>query len=221
MIRPMQLALQLLFPPKCVFCGKLLQWRQTDLCPACRAALEQELPPVRRGEYFSTCISLCVYEETVRQSVIRYKFGGKNAYAAAYGRLLAMRLWNTEQAKADVVTWVPISRRRKRRRGYDQAELLARAVARELGLPVCRTLKKIVNNPPQSSRTSAAQRRSNVMGVYRACREQAEGRRILLIDDIITTGATISECSCMLRAAGAKEVLCATLAATPEREENG
>lgn len=217
MIRPAQAIGWLLFPPKCVLCGRLLQWRQMDLCPNCRAKLNRDPPPIRSGDYFTSCLSLGFYEEKLRQSIQRYKFGGRNGYAAAYGRLLAMRLTDTPQAQAELVTWVPISRRRRRFRGYDQAELLARAVAKELGLPVGGTLQKIIDNPPQSRQTSAAQRRSNVMGVYRAHGTPVRGLRVLLVDDIITTGATIGECSMMLRAAGAKEVLCATLAVTPKQ----
>ena len=102
-------------------------------------------------------------------------------------------------------TGVPVSAKRRRSRGYDQTELLAHAVARELELPCTQTLQKIRHNPAQSSQRDAAARRANVLGAYRAVSpERFAGRSVLLIDDILTTGATLSECSRVLLTAGAK-----------------
>ena len=115
----------------------------------------------------------------------------------------------------DVVTWIPISRIRKLRRGYDQVELLARAVARELDMEPVPTLRKIRNNRQQSRIRDAAKRRANVLGVYRVTDpESIRGKRVLLLDDIITTGATASEAARVLLTNGAKEVHCAAVAAS-------
>ena len=115
----------------------------------------------------------------------------------------------------DRVSWVPLSRRRLRERGYDQARLLAVEVSRRTGIPCERLLRKIRSNPAQSGIGGPAKRRMNVAGVYRACAaEITAGRRILLVDDIVTTGATLSECASVLTGAGAKEVLALTLAST-------
>ena len=119
----------------------------------------------------------------------------------------------------DVLTWVPISSLRKFSRGYDQSQLLAQAVGRELGMTPVRTLKKIRNNPRQSRIKGAAQRRANVLGVYQIReREAVAGKRVLLLDDILTTGATAGECARMLLTAGAKEVHCAVVAAARKEE---
>ena len=92
-------------------------------------------------------------------------------------------------------------------------ELLAQAVGKELGMDPVSTLRKIRNNRPQSRIHGQAQRRANVLGVYRTvCPEQLEGKRILLLDDIVTTGATAGECARVLLTAGAKEVHCGFLA---------
>ena len=113
-----------------------------------------------------------------------------------------------------MLTWVPVSRLRRLRRGYDQVELLAKAVGRELGLSPVPTLKKIRNNRPQSRLKDPAARRANVLGAYRLLEGAAvKGQRVLLLDDILTTGATAGECARVLLSAGAKEVHCAAVAA--------
>ena len=113
---------------------------------------------------------------------------------------------------------MPISDRRRRRRGYDQARLIAEAAARELGVPCVQTLRKVRDIPAQSGLRSASERRGNVKNVYCAAHpESVSGKRVLLIDDLITTGATLSEAAQTLRFAGASGVSCATLAATRQK----
>ena len=98
------------------------------------------------------------------------------------------------------------------------AELLAKAVGKELGMKPERTLKKLRNNPPQSGMKDFSARRANVLGVYRVIDpENLRGKRVLLLDDIITTGATVSECARTLLTAGAKEVYCVAVAANKEK----
>lgn len=206
--------LDLLYPPRCVFCRKLLRSDETDVCKKCRSRLPQIDGTFKRGKFFTQCCSVYEYRDEAADSLKRYKFGGLRHYAAAYGRLLAMCILR-ERLEFDVLTWAPISKKRRRARGYDQSRLLAEAVARELGVQCVQTLEKIRDNPAQSTMKDAAARHANVMGVYRAVMpERFAGRRVLLIDDIITTGATLSECSFVLLNAGAAEVLCATVAAT-------
>ena len=114
----------------------------------------------------------------------------------------------------DILTWVPVSRLRRLRRGYDQVELLAHAVGRELEMAPVPTLKKIRHNRQQSRIRDSARRRANVLGAYRVMDPQLiRGMWIVLLDDIFTTGATVGECARMLRTEGAKEVHCAAVAA--------
>ncbi len=208
----------LLFPPKCVLCGRLLQKDETDLCRRCRI----ETPEYTRRRFpipfVAQWSALWYYDGNVRQSLLRYKFGGKRSYASVYGRLLAIKL---QDVPFDLLTSVPVSARRRRKRGYDQVALLANAVGRELGRPPAALLRKTRDNPPQSGIQGRAQRKANVLGVYKAVSPDAlAGKRILLLDDIITTGATVSECARVLLSAGAKEVVCAAVAAAGQQPMN-
>ena len=206
--------MDLLFPPKCVLCRKLLKKDETDLCGVCR--IEAPGYPIRKrtAQFLDSFAAVWYYEENVRASLLRFKFYGARSYANAYGRLLAMKVLETVPEGFDVLTWVPVSPLRKLRRGYDQVELIARAVGRELDMTPVPTLKKIRHNCSQSGIQGEAERRANVLGVYRVCSPQlVADKRVLLLDDILTTGATMSEAARMLKTAGAKEIHCAAVAA--------
>lgn len=203
-----------LFPPKCLLCRKVLSGGEMDLCRGCRVEAPEYPIGKRKLQFLDSFAAVWYYEGNVRKSLLRYKFGGKRSYAAGYGRLLAMQAQKSQQQGFDLITWVPTSSLRRLRRGYDQVELLAKAVEKETGIPAVELLKKIRNNRPQSRITGDAQRRANVLGVYRVIRpEHIAGKRILLLDDILTTGSTAGECARVLLTAGAKEVHCAVIAA--------
>ena len=211
----------LFFPPKCVLCAKMLEKEETDLCHSCRAEISECGKSKRAIPFIESWLALWYYEGKVRSSLLRYKFGGRRGYAKIYGRLLAMKLLRDDPVCFDMLTYTPISRLRKFRRGYDQVQLLAEATAAELGTEVVPTLKKIRHNPPQSGIGDAAHRRANVMGVYEAVDPARFAvKRLLLLDDIITTGATASECARVLLTAGAKEVICAAIAAANHQQKN-
>lgn len=207
--------LDLLFPPKCVFCGKLLERGQKELCPRCQSELPwlEGAAAEQTGEFFSLCVTPLRYEEKVRDSIRRYKFNGRQGYHKAYGRLVGQCVHDHLAGRYDLITWVPLSDKRRRERGYDQAFLLASAAALELGDVAVETLRKTRHNPAQSGLEGAAQRRANVLGAYLPVDpELVAGKRVLLVDDVVTTGATLSECARVLRSMGASDVVCAALA---------
>ena len=149
----------------------------------------------------------------VREAVHRYKFSGSRSYSGPFGRLMAQCVRDELDGRFDCVTWAPLSARRLRQRGYDQARLLAEEAARALEVPALPLLRKNRDTPPQSGLEEAGQRRANVLGVYGAPDPgAAAGRRVLLADDVVTTGSTLSECARTLLTAGAAEVVCVTLA---------
>ena len=210
--------LNLLYPPRCVLCRKLLKKEETDLCTACRCEAPFFPDTKRQLQFLDSFAAVWYYESSVRGSLLRFKFRGARGYAASYGRLLAMRLLEQYPEGFDVLTWIPVSRLRKLRRGYDQVELLARAVGRELDMVPVPALKKVRHNRQQSRIEEPARRRANVLGVYRVTDPNlVRNRRVLLLDDILTTGATASEAGRVLLTAGAKEVHCAAVAAARKR----
>lgn len=214
--------LDLLFPPRCVFCHGFLKIKRgaEPVCAACRG----DLPYTRRGgekrgDFFSVCVAPLYYEGDVRESLHRYKFHGTPGYAGVYGALVADCIRERLRGRYDLISWVPLSRARLKERGYDQSKLLAEAAAAALGetaaVVVVKTLEKTKNAAKQSTVGSAEKRRANIAGAYRVPNPAlVAGRRVLLIDDIVTTGATLSECARTLRAAGAGEIVCAALART-------
>ncbi len=205
--------LNLLFPPKCPFCRRILD--SPGVCDTCRKELPwtEEHEAVREGTDSLRCAAPLWYEGKVREAILRLKFYGAAATAETLGALMAQCAAEHLSGEFDLVTWVPVSRKRRWKRGYDQAELLARAVCRAWGVKPVALLRKTMNNPAQSGLKEDAARRANVLGVYEM-RPGAEvsGRRVLLIDDVCTTGATLTECSKALREAGADAVVCACVA---------
>lgn len=207
--------LDLLFPAKCVFCRKVLSGKERDICGKC----SNELPFTEgththvHGEFFETCVAPLYYRDAVRESFHRFKFQDMTKYAACYGHIIAECVREQLTKQYDLITWVPISAKRQQTRGYDQSMLLAYAVALELEDVAVETLKKPVDTPAQSSLEDAAKRRANVIGAFEVVDpELIQGKRVLLIDDIITSGATLSECSRILLTAGAEAIVCAVLA---------
>lgn len=206
--------LELLFPSKCTFCRELLDDKYTTMCPKCKKDISYtKNGGILKGNFFTACISPLYYEEKVREALLRYKFQRMTMYADCFGSLIAECVEEYIDSHVDIISWVPLSKRRLRKRGYDQAQLLAIEVSKRLGIPCVPTLKKIRHTKPQSRTGNSAKRRSNISGAYSAINiEMIEGKRILLIDDIVTTGSTFSECSRILGMAGADRVYCAAAA---------
>lgn len=206
--------LQLLFPDKCILCGMLLKQGEQDLCRECRVHSPEYPKRKETLQFLDSFTAVWYYEGNVRRSLLRYKFYNSRSFAWSYGRLLSIKLLEENPDGFDCLTWVPVSSRRKLSRGYDQVELLAKAVGKEMGITPVPLIKKVRHNPPQSGISGAAERRANVLGAYRATKpEDVAGKRILLLDDILTTGATAGECARVLRTHGAKEIHCAAVAA--------
>ncbi len=204
--------LDLLFPPKCPFCGKLLE-KGHSLCPECQRGLPWLTGAAgeKKVELTGGCVAPLRYEGAVREGIHAYKFGGRSARGAVFGALIAQCV-RDHGVTAELTSWPPLSKRRLRARGYDQAELLARAVGRELGIPVLGTLKK-EERPAQSGLEGEGERRANLLGAYSPLEPEGfRGKTVLLVDDVVTTGATLSECAKTLRLAGAERVVCAALA---------
>ncbi len=209
------MALSLLFPPKCALCRNLLTKAETDLCHHCRTHAPELINKKRNIPFIAQWTALWYYKDNVRKSIHRFKFGNARSYAQVYARMLALKVLESDFAdKIDMLAWVPTSLPRRFVRGYDQSELLATALGKELGLCPTKILHKHRHTPPQSRLKDASQRRANIQGAYRLNPKVAiSGKRILLLDDVLTTGATASECAKVMLTGGAQEVYFAAVAA--------
>ena len=206
--------LDLLFPPKCVFCARVLDKTDDGWCDKCTESLPfADNQGKQNGEVFDFCVSPLYYTGVVRRSILRYKFKGASHYADVYGKFLAECIRENPELEYDIISWVPLSGKRERKRGYDQAMLLALSTALNLDDVAVETLEKPVDVQAQSELGDRAQRSANISGAFVASDpEIIAGKRVLLIDDVVTTCSTLDECAKILLSAGASGVVCAALA---------
>jgi ComF family protein len=157
-------------------------------------------------------IAIGPYAGTLRRLVRGLKYGGREALARPIGALLAERV-RAARLFVDVVVPVPLDAARERKRGFNQAVLIARELAREAGLPLATGALRRARRTPALFRLAAAERAAAVAGAFAvADRASLAGKRVLLVDDILTTGATISACAEACRGAGATRVFAACAA---------
>ncbi|MBR2455008.1 MAG: ComF family protein [Clostridia bacterium] len=223
--------LWLLLTNKCTYCGKLLNKGET-LCEDCK----NHLPRIT-GERCKYCgagkirckcnkhkmrydgiTSPFYYEDGVVDGIARLKFGGRDFMAYHFAKDMAKSI-ETDFAHInfDYMTFVPISSFQQRHRDYNQSELLATELSKLLSLPVRNVLIKIFDNDIQHESTQN-RRKGNVLGVYDVREnEDVNGKTILLVDDIKTTGATLNECAKILKIRGAEKVYCVTVALTGKK----
>ncbi|MEY8316328.1 ComF family protein [Oscillospiraceae bacterium 50-58] len=207
--------LDLLFPPKCPFCQKILAEPRAPVCPECRPGLPwlEGAAAERQVDFADGCFSPLAYRGSVPGAVHRYKFSRVRALGRPFAALMAPCLSGCLPERGGLITWAPLSKKRLRERGFDQAELLAREVGRLLDIPVLPLLEKKRHTAPQSELEESSARRANAQGAYALLPGAGlTGKRVVLVDDVVTSGATLSACAALLRQAGAEGVYCLTLA---------
>lgn len=201
--------LQALLPGRCPGCGR----RAEPVCQSCAASMRAApFAPAMAGIAWST--APFAYEGVARELVARVKYRNERIAVRWLGEHVAARCASAPY-RIDAVTWVPASASRLAARGVDHGELLARVVARSLGCRAQRLLSRD-SGPPQTGRP-AAQRRAGP-GLHAANRSRSgelSGRNVLVVDDVVTTGATLVAAARVLRALGVEQVLVATVARTP------
>ncbi len=205
--------LRLLFPPRCLLCGKVISG-EALFCEACGKKARKE--PFSRvysipgsGAKGFSVIAPLRYADGYRKTIYRMKFRGQKSIAGPVGRLMAAAAAQYGVEGFHCAAWVPMTAEKQRKRGYNQSELLAVSMAKELGIPAVPLLEKTGETQIQHS-LSKQQRAKNVKNRYKAAEKfsgEISGKNVLLVDDIVTTGATMKECAGVLYRAGAKTVL--------------
>ncbi len=198
-------------------------------CPACRASVSFVLPPVcplcgrpqnspglckgcsERPLHIDGIRSVAVFDGALRRAIHGLKYNYAHSLAAPLGGML-VAFWHTSPLPAEVIVPVPLHPRRRRERGYNQAALLALRLGEGVGLPVLTDALRRVRNTRSQTRLNARQRRQNVAGAFACAGEGVRGQRVLLVDDVCTTGATLEACSIALKEGGARSVWALTLA---------
>lgn len=209
--------LDFFFPRRCPFCGAVAG--KELLCKKCLRSLPFTGEHAVREGTFGRCAAPLYYEDRVREAILQFKFKAKLGGMSCFGMLMAECAAEHYSGAFDAITWVPVSKKRLKKRGFDQTRYLTGSMCVDWHVAPIETLRKVTDNPPQSTLETEEQRRANVLGVYEAVNaEQFRGKRLLLVDDILTTGATLSECVRVLKEAGAGEVMCLTLAMSREKK---
>jgi len=204
----------------CEKCAASLPRIEGDVCPFCGRG-KGRCSCGHRRRHFDGCVSCFYYEAGMERGILAFKKEG-SAVTASYlaAEMAAAVRLRTAGLRFALIAYVPMTARDRRARGFNQARLIAKALSGELLLPMGDILVKIQETAPQKKLT-AIQRSGNMLGVF----DLAEGavvknKRILLVDDIITTGATLDECAKMLKIYGAESVVAATVAATVLEERD-
>jgi len=215
---PVKRLLDLLLPPECPACGR----QDTPLCAACRGELERRLTeppgvpiglPARQPAGIAQLEWCAAYGGPARACLHALKYDGELRLVAPLGGVMARR-WRQAAVGGEVLVPVPVHTERRRQRGFDQAELLASEVGSRLGLPIVPALQRTARTLAQHKLGRGA-RAGNMGGAFvarRDLRARLAGRWPVLVDDVVTTGATLEACATALHDAGAVAVSALTLA---------
>ncbi len=215
--------LSLLYPPKCIYCQRILLHHIPLHCEACLLSLPR-IPRedmVERCADGGDCVSAGYYRGALRAAFLRYKFQGKSFYSEEFIPLLVLALRESALPPFDAVTFVPLTAQKRKKRGYDQAQLLAEGLALHVQRPLLTCLVHTKQSKTQSSLAGYPARRDNVKDSFAPKdREAFAGLHLLLLDDVYTSGATMAECRAVLLRSGAASVSCVTLLRVQKSERH-
>ena len=195
---------KLLYPPRCPACHDLVRG-DGRICPECRKLLSYVTGPIccKCGK-----IALLNYDDIARESMVKFKYGQRKEYGLFYAEEIA-RLYGSRISRfaADGIVPVPVHISRLRFRGYNQAQVVAERLGEMLSLPVFDKALLRTRKTVAQKELNAAQRMRNLMSVMKAGIEARGLRRVILVDDIYTTGSTMEACTRVLMAAGVEAVM--------------
>lgn len=215
--------LAILFPVRCPFCNEVIEHNEV-VCETCREKINvkniKSILTTRNGQNF-VCLAPFTYTEPIRSAIHEYKFKGAKGFASPFGKYVADVLReNFDISTIDVITSIPLHKKRKKERGFNQSEIFAREISLLTGIKYVELLRKVKNNKIQH-KLSLDERIENVKNVYELREDvDVKGKTVVICDDILTTGNTMSECANVIFLAGAKQILGATIASVESRVKN-
>ena len=206
--------LKLIYPDVCAFCNKI---QKESLCKKCEEKIKKYKKDIvirSKNNYFEELISIFKYEGLIREKIIQYKFQDKSYIYNTFAKII---LKNEKVCglfkKYDIIIPVPIHRKRKLQRGYNQTQLIAKEIAKNIDIKLCDDVLVKSKNTIAQSKLNKNKRKQNIKNAFKVLNlEKIQGKNILLFDDIFTTGSTVNECSKILKKAGAKTVGVLTIA---------
>lgn len=214
--RPVPFVSNLIYPPTCGICGKL---KSDFLCNKCQKILESQAKfKIEKNSntnyYFEEHLYIFEYQGMIRKVILNYKFNDRAyLYKTIVNFLLKNEKFFAILESYDTIVPVPISRKRRKERGYNQSELIAKEIARNLSIEYNNQCLFKTKNIVEQSKLNKEERQKNIQGVYELhSPEMLQGKKILLIDDIYTTGSTVNECSKVLKQAQPKKIGVLTIA---------
>lgn len=197
---PCNTKLSYISPPKCMKCGKQLYAENDEYCTDCKT----------KPHEFTQGIGVFSYDKNIKNAMYRFKYSNKREYAKFFGGVLAarygylIRRWNVE-----AVIPVPLYRTKYLKRGYNQAELIAQELSKQTGIAVDSKLLIRCRKTRAMKELNDEERVKNLQNAFKLSENIVKYKKVLLVDDIYTTGATMDACTGVLKAGGVKEVYCA------------
>jgi len=210
-----------LFEPVCLLCRQAAEHRH-GLCAACSQSLPLNKSPcqicarpletgaicgkcILNANHFDHAIAPLLYREPVSEMIRALKYREKLAFARTAASVISEAALNRGAKKPDLICSVPMTTQALRKRGFNQSALIAMLTGYRLGIPVSNHLLRKVRQTPHQSDLNARERKSNLKNAFR-CQRRVEGRHVVIVDDVLTTGATVNELARTLKKAGASRV---------------
>jgi len=228
-----RVVLDFIYPPVCLICQEVIREEfsndsRISVCYECWNNLETEEKPYCNEckidleisqthkclTYLDKVYSLGLFDENFQGLIHHFKYKNKISLGKRLGQRLAEELQKQNLSDFAYLIPVPLHKTRKRERGFNQSEILAQTLSSSLNLPLQKEILFRIRNTKDQTKLSEKERKRNVAGAFliRDSQQILQGKKVILVDDVITTGATLSECAKVLKQAGAKEILAVTVA---------
>ncbi len=226
--------LEILFPPRCPICGDIVMPKGEKACPECRMLVKYAVGPCclkcgkplsaanAEEEYCRDCFSkkhffdagkaVFVYDEIMKKSIAQFKYNHRCEYAKFYAEeMIRFLSKDIERWKADAMIPIPLHKSRKKWRGFNQSELIAKELEKELSIPVCTDLIIRHKKTKAQKQLNSQERQNNLKKAFKIVQNDVKLSTVILIDDIYTTGSTIDAVSSLLKQAGVEKIYFITI----------